>query len=319
MAISRTLLIAGPAKAIYTPAAGAATFFSKDDIAVNIRRDTFRVGPVGLGDDSRESDVVIETEITPEGRWNAALIAALWPHLNVTKGTGLFTSTDRPLVLHGADSSLTTIPCVALTKMPDLMFSSVASIVGSAGFTGLRKDNVAWATADSLFTYAATGGTFTDATYAASLIKTQPYVATLTGATGFTAFETYDGFKVTFGLQVSPEVLDSYGTMQFRYTGLDVSITCIPIGPSIANALAELAIDGTGAQRGRSLSSLGTALTIVGADAVTYLTAPNVTARSTSLRFGTRAGALRQGEVEFVAHHTFSSGVQQAICTLAAS
>ena len=57
--------------------------------------------------------------------------------------------------------------------------------------------------------------------------------------------------------------------------------------------------------------------TLVGADAVTYLTIPKAALRTAGFRFG--ATVLKNGELGFYCARNFTAGVQQALMTLAAT
>lgn len=316
---NRSAIVQGPAKVVFNAPAGAVTFHTADDISYNIIRRTIPIRTALHGViDQRDQDVMLDASIRPDGRFTAALIAALWPYSNSSMGTPLFTDTDRTLVLHGSDGATHTWAASAVTRMPDLLFSAVATLVGEVGFTGLTKNGSTWATANRLLTIG-TGADPVDSAFTVAGIKTQTYTAALAGITGFTSFESVDGFRVSFLLETEDLTLDSVGIYQKAIRNVGIAVRCIPVGPTSAQLLTALNVQETGTKRGQSMNAGAAAFTIVGADTVTYLTIPKCTIETGTFRFGSSAQALRVGEVAFVATRNFSSGAQQALWTLNAS
>lgn len=318
MSIARSLLVKGPAKCIYTPSAGAATFFTKEDFNVQLFNERFEIPTSAHGIiDYRKLNRYCRASLTPEGRFNAALIAALWPHSGnwITPGTSIYdASADRSLAIHASDGALHTIVAAGVRQMPDILFSAVDTMVGPVEFGGVFADDADWDEASNLYTVAA-GASFTDATMAASLIPTQAYTLSLAGVTGFTTIESLDGWRVSFPQNLQPWAPNSMGLMDESVTNVACVVTGIPINPTAAQIHTALGISSGG--RGESFGQGAGALTIVGADGVTYLTIPS--AQITDGTFGFGSATLRNGEVSFVALPTFSVGVPQPLFTLAAS
>lgn len=318
MSIARSLLVKGPAKLIYTPSAGATTFFTKEDFNVQLINESFSVPTSAHGViDQRKLNRYVRLAVTPEGRFDAALIAALWPHSGswITPGTSIYdSSADRPLAIHASDGALHTIVAAGVRQMPDLLFSAIESLVGQVEFGGVFATDADWDEASNLYTVA-TGASFTDATMAASLIPTQPYTLTLSGVTGFTTVESLDGWRVSFPQNLNPWAPNSMGLIDESITDVGCVVTGIPINPTAAQILTALGLSSGG--RGESFGQGAGALTIVGDDGVTYLTIPS--AQITNGNFGFGSATLRNGEVSFVALPTFTTGVPQPLFTLAAS
>ena len=330
MSINRTALVKGPIKAVYTydddgatptPADLQATFYQDKDVTLNIDQKTINIEPDALGKiDERASDVEAKVSIIPEGRWNASLIAALHPYTNFTIGKSIFghpanPGTDRTLALHGS-ADLTTLVNAAVTKCPPLVFSAAKSLFGAVEFTGIRKNDSAWSVANSLLNVTGTG-TFADAGFTGpALIKTQPYALTLGAVTGFVAQDCEDGFQFETNLKIKMFQTDRLGTIDGWFQSLEAMVKFKPLTTTLANAMAALLVQDTGAVRGRSLSSNGAQLTIVGDDTVTYLTIPNASLKGAGFRFGSTV--LRNGEYAFVANRTFTGGAANPLYTLAA-
>lgn len=317
---NRSVILTGPAKCVTTyPSGTSVTFFHKSNLEVKRVVETFRVGSQGQGDEERIGDYMHQVSIVPEGRWNANLIAALWPHLNKLPGAPLFGDTDRTLVLTGTDGVTQTMISAAVTKMPNLKFSAEESLIGAVEFTGLLGNNMDWDDASNRET-AGTGGTFTDSGYSNALIPTQEYLGALGAVTGFSSIDTLDGFDVQFNLRLNRFQTNRLGTYQYFFAGLDVAVNFIPVNISDANIKAATA--GLAQLRGAALraNSNGTgAFTIVGADGITYLTIPSASVKSSGVRWGLGDNFARPGEIAIVGNWTFSSGAQVALATFAAS
>ena len=317
MSISRAALVQGPAKVVR----GSGILFSQDDIAVNIVRNTFDVATDGHGKiEERESDLTVECTFTPDGRWDAATRALLWPYASTLPGTSLFGSSDTPLTLNAADGALHTLVASALTRMPNIVLSSVQTMIGQCQFMGVRSNDTDWSDTDSLYT-TATGALFTDATFApTTMIKTQDYTGVWGAVTGFGGIQTEAGWTIEFDLQIAPRSVDALGIVDYRFQSLGVMARCVPIGPTPAQILTQLKIQGTGAVRGRSLAyntlpSTADDLVITGADGSTIITLKQAGLKTAGFRFG--ATVLRENEIGFVAAKPFASGVPGALFTLA--
>jgi hypothetical protein len=309
MPATRVSLVTGPAKIVR----GTGIVFSQDDIPVNLIQDTLPIITSAYGEvDQRALDARIELSFTPEGRWNAATLAFLWPYGNTAAGASIFGTSDTPTTINASDGALHTIIASAVTAMPSLSLSAARTIVGPVTITGVRKNNTAWATADGLYTIAA-GATMTDTTWAPSLVKVQHYTGAWGAVTGFTAIGTQDGWSVDFDLQLDSIVTDDIGTVDMRFRSLGVLARCMPVGPTPAQILTNLQLQDTGAARGRSMATAND-LVITGADTTTIVTLKQAALKTAGFRFG--ATVLREGEIGFFATRPFSSGVQGAIFTL---
>jgi hypothetical protein len=321
--MTRDSIIIGAARAIFTPAAGATTFYSAEgqNIKIPLKPETFEMSPEGVAAVStRLKDFTPMVDITPEGRWNAAIIAALWPYAQSAKGARIFSGTDRSLVLHTQESHLVTLPSVAVYKMPQIQFSPVKSLLGSVTFAALRQDGVPWSTANSIMTYAASGGTFVDSTYAAASIKTQTYLGNLGSVTGFTNIETFgdEGFTFTPTVELSPIVLTGARTYNYQVRKIGARVSFRPASPTALQIHTQMALQGTGNMPGSELGGAGgVTFTVVGADSITYLSMPNAVIEEGGFAFGSMEP--RNDMVSIVAQPVFTAGVLQPLFTLAAA
>lgn len=318
MSIARSALVVGPAKCVHTPTGGsAATFFTNEPFEVKLQHKRFEVQPQGFTQaDQRDEDRTVEFDVTPDGRWNAATIAALWPYLNAVPGRSLPTNTDQPFVAHGADGALLTVLASYVKKMPSLTLSAKKTLIGSVGFRGIVGSDMDPDDADAYFTYAASGGTFTDAGFTLAALKTQPYSAVWGSVAGFGSLVGEEGFQVDFEAQSKEITVDGLGTVGEVLTKVGVMVKCRPVGPTAVQILAALKFSGAGNALGRSHAAGGAAFTITGADGVAYFTSPKMSLVEAGYRFG--SDVLRNGEIGFVANLNPASGVQGALATLTA-
>lgn len=319
MSIARSALVVGPAKCVHTPTGGsAATFFTNEAFEVKLLDKRFEVQPQGFTQaDQRDEDRMVEFDVAPDGRWSAAMIAALWPYLNATPGQSMPTNTDQPFVAHGADAALLTVLASYVKKMPSLILSAKKSLIGSAGFRGILGSNMDPDDADSYFTYAASGGTFADSGFTLAAIKTQPYTAAWGVVTGFGSVIAEEGFQIDFDVQSKELALDGLGTVVEVIQKVGVMVKCRPVGPTAAQILTALKFQGSGNAMGRSHQAGASALTITGADGINYFTSAKMSLVEAGYRFG--SDVLRNGEIGWVANLNPSTGAQTALATLAAS
>jgi len=78
--------------------------------------------------------------------------------------------------------------------------------------------------------------------------------------TGFTAIVPQDFWEVSCNLKLDP-VKPGGRTLDMKVTGAEWMAKCRPLGPTTAQMLTELGLQGTGAVQGRRLEILGDATT----------------------------------------------------------
>jgi len=320
--MNRSALVKGPAKIVR----GALSVFTQADFNVNITAEFEKTATDVHGEiDQTWKDAMAELQFTPEGRWDAATIAGLWPYTNPTIGASIFTDTDTPTVVHCSNANKHTLVASALTKMPEIVFDSTKTLIGAATIRGIRGNNKVWSDAESIYKFEASGGSIVDATFSPSLIKKQVYTLAWGALEGEPEAWAPAGFAEVYsedGMQFSPEIelgeirVDQIGLADVTIQGVRAMLKLKPVGPTAAQILAALNIQGASAERGASLSSTGKTLTVTGADGIVYLTIPNATLVSAGYRFG--RNVLRNGEIGFVANRTFTDGASDALFTLAA-
>lgn len=314
MGVTRSSVIVGPARCLLN----SVPFFTLGDFGIIPDMQTFRVQPDGFSQgDERIQDVPIKIDLTPDGRINSSILAEFFPYANVVPGASAYGSSDKAFVAHGADAALATVLAVAVTKMPTVTFSHKKTLFGQLGLTGLLSNNMAPATASSRMTYAATGGTLTDAAFSLAAIKTQLYTAAWGAVTGFTSLYTENGFEFIPEVDLWDQHVDGLGVVDKRVQEVRCMVKFVPYGPTAVQILANSNIQGTGNGLGSSLGATVNALTITGADGIVYLTIPNAAVKGAGFKFGKTT--LRNGEMAFVGILNQTTGVQGNLFTIAAS
>lgn len=315
-ATTRANVITGPARIVRNSKACHTT----GDVEVREVVDRFTVSVDGYGAiDSRAVDATVTVRFTPEGRLTTGAgsdtVGLLFPYLNPTIGSDIFTSSDVPLTIEDSNSHLHTVIASACMQQPQITLSPNATTLGPCEFMGIRGTGQDWVTADKLYTQAGSGGTFTDSTFKVADIRTQIYSGVWSGITGFSsAFYTVDGWTIDSEIGVQRIQIDEVGTVKAVLTSVQYIAKCRPLGVSYANITAALKSQGTGAARGRSLQAAGADLTITGADGTTIFVLKKANLYEGGFRFGTTQ--VRNGELAWVTTRTFTNGAPDALMTI---
>lgn len=323
-ATSRASLVRGPSKNTYN----GGVCFSKEDFEIKIIKDTLPIttSPTGKADE-RVIEVQVEASITPDGRWtNAVLGAFINPVANMVPGASLLTGSDLPFVASASDGQIHTINAAAVTKLPDIFLSAKKTMFGSLTVRGYRSLATGWLDANSLYTLATSGGSLTDTTWVPQNIVVQPYSATWGAISGFTSFDTQDGWTISFNMETEEIETDSTGKIDVAFKSLEVMAKCVPVGPTATQILTAAKIQGlsgsSGMARGYSLHNDGSGsvtpdLVITGQDGASIVTLAAANIKTAGYQFG--ATKLRNGEVGFVSTRKYTTGAQQPLFVLAAA
>jgi hypothetical protein len=260
MAIARASIIAGPAQVTFN----GQTLFSKEDIKVSTKVQTFDVKTAGRPSMKREDNVQVEITFTPNGVW-APVIALINPYASMVIGTDIFGSADVPLVIHSVDGFTYTYSAAALTKLPDIYLSGGKTLFGAMTFTALGADNTAPSAANRRVTIASAVAYPSPDGYDPSQIMTQGYSVSWGSGSQWSGLDTEDGSVISFRLSLKPKQIDSAGIIGMRFTDMEVTAKAKPVGGiGAADVLTALNIQGTGAGRGRALANSGQPLAISG-------------------------------------------------------
>lgn len=288
MPIDRTTILKGPGYITYD----GATILSDGDIEATLIVETEDVNTSAFGPvDARVIDKRIEVTVTPK-KW--ANLAVLFPYASHQISQSIFGSTDRPLTVTTAESSLT-VANAAVTTIPNMTLRTRGggSILGQMTFTGLIANNASPAATASYYSVGAGGNL---PSLSLSDIKTEVFSATWNS----TPLRGDEGFSVAFELNLANQVDDEVGTYDMRLQSLRATCSVVPRGMS-ASALAGLL--SMGAAIGTAPAKHDLAISGGGGVAVTL---NNCLARQGQIRAG--ADVHRTGAIEFATVRTQSAG-----------
>lgn len=285
---------------------GDVTLYDANGITAELETATNEVpssisGPL----DTIKADQTGTVSFTPCGQISADILAALFPHQTPEIGASLCGSTDTPLIVHSLAGTKVTFANAFLSGVPELLLSPVKTAFGQATFTALLANGKAPGDTGGLYSVAA-------ATYNLNY----PDPAGITGVQYAGTFgslsipDTADGWTVSIELQTDPVRTDALGTIDHTLSGVTVRARCTPLGLTESQILAALP-----ATLGRGASLRGSDdLVIAGTGGLT-VTLKNAKIVTGPLAWGNTT--LRAGEIGFVAHRAFSSGVAGALYTVA--
>ena len=237
MSLSLSTLGRGPA--IFTINGG--TFFVRDSMLPKHAPVWEPVGCTAFGHiDKFKKDLIITNNFMLFGNWSQ--LSCLFPAalLNPVPGSPLNTSANNPLVITAKNGDQITYPQSQITKMANLYLGldseifaatiEVTSLLSNLGGVLLTPE-----TAGAYFTRAI--GVMYDASSFAltNFLKTR-WSAGWAGKTGLTSFQSQKGFNVAWNLDLKPDSIDGYGTVNFYIgeAGLIAALKCIPLGPTMA-------------------------------------------------------------------------------------
>ncbi len=223
--------------------------------------------------------------------------------ISISAGTGTTRIVvNNPLTIQTTSGVLLTFPNAAITQMPGIVGSTVATIMEEVVFEAFRKNGADWTDNNSLYTVTANpwpGDSFTP-----SDILTQPVAAAWGVTAPWDSFNTKTGWKVGFAMSLEAVEVDNVGLITRRLSNLVVTARATPIGISESDLLTALKLQGSGAYRGRSLSTSGSNLNLTGTGF--YVRLYTAALRGGPQLFSSRND--RTGELTWVATRTFSGG-----------
>lgn len=308
MPLQRTSILRGPAVIQFD----GQSFYSRDDITVELGLDTFEVRTSLHGKvDDRVSERIARVRFTPAGEWEA--LGVLWPYASATIGASVFGATDKPLVVQTADGKRITFQAAAVTRMPSLTLSATKQIHGEVEFTCIGTDNEAWTVTENLVDVRSQA--FADTGFDPASIITQPYVGAWGATPPWNSIKSKEGWQVDFDLSLEPVTVDDDGTVDMTFGSLTVTAACRPLGISETQFIDALRLQGTGNARGRSLQANSNDLVISGTGVV-------ITLRKCQLKTGGMAfgpTTERIAQCQWVVTRQFIGGVAQPLFTLANS
>jgi hypothetical protein len=127
-----------------------------------------------------------------------------------------------------------------------------------------------------------------------------PYTASLASLSSpWNAIETEAGVEIDFSLGVTPVKVNSYGTVDMSITGLDIAVKMKPVGVSVAQVLARMALQGSGVAIGQDIGASANNLTVTGGSLKPQVVINSVRLKNAGQIYGQEA--LRHDTIEFIA------------------
>jgi hypothetical protein len=295
----RTTIVRGPCKITYD----GATFYSKGGVTLTMNQSTFDKEVDGYGMVGKaKTDMQIVVEFEPVGEVEA--LAILFPFANTAIGSSIYGASDKPLVIVALDQTYT-IHNAAITKLPSLRCTANNTQLGSVQFTGLVKNS---ANPNALTSYyTASAGAAIGIAFDPALIIAAPYTATL----GASSFSSSDGFEISFDLALTPIVVDGIGTVSMALGNIGATVSCTPIG--VATGFFDTYFDAMDAGKELPSATLDISTTVVGG---LNFDASAVQVISIDRMFSPTENRL--GKLTLAAKRTFTTGVPNALFTIAA-
>jgi hypothetical protein len=318
--MNRSSVLYGPAFVTWN----GGTYYTQDAIVMEMAEETFDIQVSAFGNVSqRLSQRVLRISFTPCGEWEADTKSILFSNGEGTSfstlrvGESIIGATDRNMVitpLNGKEPF--TLKNACISKLSNLRFTATQTLLGPVEFMVIGTNDTDWSVADSLFAIGVDidPATITHTPFDLAAIVTKGYQLQWTGITGFTAFEAKEGIEVDFGLKINPFSIDSNGIIDYRFDGLDLSMSLIPVGPTAAQITTNLKLQGTGAARGRATNIIADLLIQDGESEATVFTGHNMSLTKAQLAWGQRE---RIGQCTWRCNRTVSSGALTPVFTIA--
>lgn len=296
MATTRQSIISGPGTITFD----GVHFWDKDGITAEIESATQEIPSSISGNlDTIKTDQIGRVSLTPVGNLSEALISVLYPSYAQVPviGQSLFGSTDAPLVVSSRAGTKVTFAAAALTQLPKLRLSPVATAFGQAQFTALVPNGKLPNDANTKF-YTVAAATYADGEPPRDGLSGFHY----TGTFGSLSIpDTLDGWTVTPEMKVDPVNTDSQGTIDYRLTGMVVRASCTPLGLTEAQLLGALPVLNG---RGSSLASANDL--VIASDGGLTVTLKCASLVTGPIQWG--ATMLRAGQIGFIANIDVTDG-----------
>ena len=306
-AFDASTLIGGPAIITFD----SAVIYTEGDIEVTIKRETRERSVSAFGSLGKILlDVSVELKFRPAQYKN---LDKLFPHLATARGTRVFGSTDKAIVVQSiTEGNKYTYARGAVTGIAPLnMGVSKDGLIGDMTLTALKANATNLHGANSIVAVASQS--FSDTSFDPTKLFDVPYSVAY-GSSPFDAMDTAEGVDVAFDLKLEPVVTDQGGLVDMRLDDIMVKATFEPRGISHANFLTLLAMQGSGVKRGTFLGPNSSTDLVIAGDTAGQ---PKVTLykayidEDSAARWG--ATSDYQGKVTFVASRRISTGAASAI------
>jgi hypothetical protein len=225
-------------------------------------------------------------------------------NIAISAGTGTtIISVNNPLTIQSVDGELYTFYNAAVVQPPGIRVTTVNTLFSEMTFEAFIREGYDWTTDGALYSLVANpwpGDTGEDPT----LILTQPTQAAWLATAPWDNFNTKNGWDINFATTWSEVMVDNFGTINRRYSNLIVTARAIPTGITSSDVASAIKLQGTGADRGRSLGTSGHNLDLT-ADGF-FVRLYQAALRGGSGHYSPRTDRI--GELTWLATRSFSNG-----------
>ena len=240
----------------------------------------------------------------------AAAVAGTSP-ISISMGTGTTRLVvNNPLTIQTQAGQLITYLNVAVVQMPEIIGSAVATAVGEVTFEAFLADGQDWSGTNSLYTQVANPWPG-DPSFNPANILTGEITAVWGALAPWNSFSTKNGWRISFGMTLTPVEVDSVGLVTRRLSNLVVTARSTPLGIQESDLQNALYLQGTNAARGRSLATYGNNLNLSAVAGNLGVKLFNAALRGGPEIFSNKLD--RVGELTWVATRTYNAGVPQPL------
>jgi hypothetical protein len=313
--IVQPVVIVGPAIVTWN----GYSYYFKSGLKSEFKRETFKIETDFDGAiDERMKAQMMEISGTPVGMISSSGLSAMFPYGVSAIGKSVFSASDEPLVIvtkfggTGNAGQTITYPRGALTKLPKLKLSPVATALGDITFTCLGDPSVQPNTATAWNTVAS--ATFADTTFDESQIITDSYTAAY-GSTPYNAMGSMAGFEIDIAMALNTITADDFGVVDMILKELTASAKFAPSNLTETQVYTLLNLQNTGyIFPGVSLSKANTNLVITGSgNGAHTLTATIYNAGPKQGGFMYSTANHRLDALEFTSKRTWTGGAANAL------
>lgn len=337
MAIDRTAVLRGPCVCTFTAATSGAqtlTFFTKEDVTLDIEYDTWDLSVSAFGKiDERMRGSRALVNVVPCGVFThgaeGANYGILWPLASTAAGTSIINPAgayDGSFYAEDAAGNHITLHGAYIKKMPGFTLSTQKCALTQMQFASIGAKNTERTAAAFMYTLGTSGTVFTTASSAFDTadILVDQYTGVWGSVTGLTSIDTQEGFNIEFDTQTTELRSDSYGLFDETLSSLNARCRFSPVGQTMSDLLTAAKFENTGALTpGVSMGSQQASdLTISGTAATTgknqlVIVIKQAFMKKVGFQYG--FSKFRNSEVEFVASRTVSSGANGALFSVTAT
>jgi hypothetical protein len=207
----------------------------------------------------RGTDKSFTVAFTPNGMLDKK--AAYWPYSATQLGACVAPPTDADVTIWSLAGQKLILKAGVITQCPQLILATDKGPFGQMTITAMGTLDKAEAAADSL--YIIQQAALASHTFDLSKILTPGYRArVLDGTTTVATFDAEEGFTFDPGMTLTARTVNAYGTVNFKMTDLQPSLTFRPYGPTDAESLSYLRMQGAGAAKLGAGTSVGKSLAV---------------------------------------------------------